>query len=81
MSLHGPFSHLCLYFLLFLMVFVYFSYRVAETEKQQDLPPGGQQSEIDVMSESFHSVTSPNSPSLNSFSKQPRGSLKKIFDK
>lgn len=53
----------------------------AETEKQQDLPTGGQQSDLDVMSESFHSATSPNSPSLNSFSKQPRGSLKKIFDK
>ncbi|XP_045029455.1 liprin-beta-2 isoform X1 [Daphnia magna] len=36
----------------------------------------------DVMTESsFNSPTSPHSPSLNSFSKQPRGSLKKIFDK
>ncbi|XP_046640016.1 liprin-beta-2-like isoform X2 [Daphnia pulicaria] len=55
----------------------------AETEQKRLQDEAASSAERDdVMAESsFNSPTSPHSPSLNSFSKQPRGSLKKIFDK
>ena len=55
----------------------------AETEQKRLQDEAASSAERDdVMTESsFNSPTSPHSPSLNSFSKQPRESLKKIFDK